>query len=247
MAAGMNTIRFKETDDHEAFTLVRFSDMHRDLYSPEVLESAGEAAHRVMIGAWIAKLVPKALTEAEVASKIPTPDEFSSRLERPPKNTEYWLAYDQQQRWPDEAVMSGAIKGLLKIEAYKPRRPFALAYPNITDLEVPSGSIFPENEHIAAALIHESVRIMSWRLGVPPLRKIPDREGNRIRERKLSAYEIAGSDGIAFYEKLGMRQTGNQPTETVGAGEVTYVHLEAKSEGTVRNIAVRSYPWLRWY
>lgn len=187
------------------------------------------AVSHVLAAAWSNKLLTsdRELTEHDLAQKLPSDEEVLRRMLWPKNESRYLLAYSGFDLLDPESVGSDDVQTFMRIETYQSR--FNLlkgSYPNVTDLESVGGTIRGLYEKQAAALLH---------LG---LKEVPG-------ARASAAYELAGSDGVEFYENLGYMQTGRRPTEHIGDGMVTYVHLEAGStEGTLRRIE-EQYPWLK--
>ncbi len=225
------TIEYLGPKIAEPFALVRFAEETSARYTAQQLAAAGAAGHAIMLQAWRRKLVPRTLSGTEVASKVVGIEELTEKLASPDNGTEYWLAYSGYK--PESIVpkrTSPQAIALLRVEVYKPRRPFAAPYPNITDLESTDGQVNNIYKSQAAALVYNALLAMRAKMG--------------SKDRKVAAYEIQGSDGVPFYEDEGFHDTGNRAHELVGDGIVTYVHMEAPSQTEVITTIGANDPWL---
>jgi len=221
------TFRYDNLEDTSQFEVVPFTPETIKEYPEDVLRVADAAISTAVSIAWTSKLVPKVLKMQDIHHKFPYRRDGKHRFTDIESGTEYWFAYQK----PDDVSMDDKLehtRAVLRVETYKPRL-FRPNYPNITDLETISGSVYAY-ENFAAALVYHSLSSMSLRLG----------KG----DRKVAAYELQGSDGISFYDNLGFQPTGNRPTEIVGGGEVRYIHLEAPSMLEVISTTTSQYPWL---
>ena len=191
----------------------------------ENVRKRAEAVNDILLSAWQRKTVRSGrLAMSALVQRIPTVHDLMEGMAAPADVASYYLAMDpplsMSEANPDTTT------AFARVETYHRRTPFAKDYPNITDLESNLGQVCGgQTERRTAALVYCAL-------------------SGYDNGRKVAAYELEGSDGIGFYENLGFEQTGNRPSEKVGDGSVTYVHLQATSIGGVNEQIRTQYPGL---
>lgn len=191
-----------------------------------------QAVQDVNCKAWRHKFVPGLLPERDLA-EILAPDNYGmvagqiQKIARPTREAKYWLAYDPlgDQLEPNEDSLA---TGALRVETYKPRKPWKRSYPNVTDLEVADGSLrLGKYEKQAAALLFLALK-------------------DYDPETKVSAYIVAEDNDSSLWlaEAAGFMQTDRRPTGQVGETEVTYAQMLAPSVARVHSTLTRQYPFL---
>ncbi len=197
-----------------------------ELLSADHLRGRADAVRAIMLAAWKAKLVPAKLSIADLGAHLPLFDAQTERIVHPKNDARYWMAFGDFAALGDPEPATAHT--LLRVETYKPRSPFKKPYPNVTDLESQNGEVTRQYENAAAALVYFAL-------------------SEYDADRKAAAYELAGSDGIGFYENVGFARTGNEPEEQIAGATIRYVHLEAPSVGMATGKLEEQYPWLTAY
>lgn len=154
---------------------------------------------------------PRAKRNSAGRKKLGNVEDQLRRIQSPNRQGRYWLAY-RPANWGDPQLdLPEQASAVLRVETYKLRKLFAKPYPNVTDLETRDGQLRGQYEKQAAALLYVALTDYNQR-------------------SKTAAYtEKPNDDGVAFFENLGYRRTGNTPEKVIGPYVMTYVHLEAES------------------
>lgn len=107
------------------------------------------------------------------------------------------------------------LLGFVRVETYKPRALFKQSYPNVTDLEVKP----PREQHsvVGGALLYFGL-------------------SQHDPNNALSLYsEAVNADGNAWFEELGLEETGRRPDEPdVETDTITYVQFKLAKVGVSR-------------